>query len=321
MTDAQSYFDGLIAQGYTADDATNYTKQHFPNFGLETPPMAAAPVASAMVAPVAAAPMAAAPMAAAPMAAAPMAAAPMAAAPESSTSPLGWVAVGCIALTLIFSIMGQFGTTWLVDDLSIEDDGMSGELSTSLSEGYTLPDKVLSPSIDGGNVTMVEADWTKEMCKAMADPDNGTSCEGETMVSSFSDLHDLCSTSIKQAKDNGATDEMLKDSTESCDEIGAMASAGSSGGMILWVGILAALAATVLIVFNMLGMEVIPVDTQKFGMITGIAAGVLIGVAVLVWYLLLPEGDSSAGMSLWVTIIGSVTGIAGGVLTKTHGNQ
>ena len=99
-----------------------------------------------------------------------------------------------------------------------------------------------------------------------------------------------------------------------------MASAGSFGGMILWVGILATLAATVLIVFNMLGMDVIPVDTQKFGAIAGIAAGVIIALAVFVWFLLLPEGDSSTGMSLWVTIIGSMTGIAGGVLTKTHGN-
>ena len=32
-----------------------------------------------------------------------------------------------------------------------------------------------------------------------------------------------------------------------------------------------------------------------------IAAGVIIALAVFVWFLLLPEGDSSTGMSLWVT--------------------
>jgi len=53
MTEAQAYFDGLVAQGYTAEQAADFTRQHFPEFGAAQAPVAVAPVAIA----VAAAPM------------------------------------------------------------------------------------------------------------------------------------------------------------------------------------------------------------------------------------------------------------------------
>ena len=64
MSDAQTYHDGLIGQGYSPDDAVTFTQQHYPDFGA-APAVAAAPMAAA---PVAAVPMAGAPMAGAPMA-------------------------------------------------------------------------------------------------------------------------------------------------------------------------------------------------------------------------------------------------------------
>ena len=42
MSDAQSYFEGLIAQGHDATSAAEYTKQHFPNF-VAAPAPAPAP--------------------------------------------------------------------------------------------------------------------------------------------------------------------------------------------------------------------------------------------------------------------------------------
>ena len=58
MSDAQSYFDGLVAQGYTPEQATSYTQQHYPGFAAATAPipqpMAAVPVVQAVPAMVAA---------------------------------------------------------------------------------------------------------------------------------------------------------------------------------------------------------------------------------------------------------------------------
>ena len=39
MTDGQTYYDGLIAQGYPAEQALGYTQQYYPGFA----PAAAAP--------------------------------------------------------------------------------------------------------------------------------------------------------------------------------------------------------------------------------------------------------------------------------------
>jgi len=412
MTGGQEYYDGLITQGYTPDQAQQYTVQHFPGFSPTAPPvlpisafevnqqevaqiaethgvnaealadtarhfdanqdfilqpsevettaqamtntvepLAPAPVAApAMAAPVAdpamAAPMAAPGMAApvaapmggapampgmpAPMAGAPampgmpapMAGAPAMPATTNDSGPVGWAAVACITLTLVFSIMGIFGNSWLISpDSTMENDGMTASTSTSLSDAYMDITKIGTPSIDENfNVTIVPTDFTAEMCTAMADPTNGSTCDGTTMILSFSKMHDACTKVIANAKAAGATDAQLTNSTNDCDDDGAMASSGSTGGLILWAGVVISLIATVLILFNMLGLGMIPVDTQKFGMIAGIVAGAIVGLAVLIWYMMLPDGgDASAGLNVWLCIMGAVTGIASGVLIKMFG--
>jgi len=47
MSEAQSYYDGLIAQGHAPEGATQYTQQHFPGFV----PAAVAPAPAAVPAP------------------------------------------------------------------------------------------------------------------------------------------------------------------------------------------------------------------------------------------------------------------------------
>ena len=39
MTGGQEYYDGLITQGYTPDQAQQYTTQHFPGFSVTAPPV------------------------------------------------------------------------------------------------------------------------------------------------------------------------------------------------------------------------------------------------------------------------------------------
>ena len=376
MSAAQSYYDGLITQGYTPDQAQTYTQKHFPDFQATAPQVApvdqfqvgqahvqqvsqqhgvdptqlvdtarhfdanqdgilqqselqaTAQQMTSTVAPAAPAPMAAAPMAAAPMAAAPMGgmpapgmAAPMAAAPMGGMpapgmaapmmagapmggmgmmpapaaaagggGPLGYVAVACIVLTLVFSTWGVLGGTWLVPEEEIDD----AEAYSTLTTMYV--------SIDMSEV-LSTFDLT---CQDMLDADEegvyeGATCDGNVITQSMV-WSDIC------------------DDTEDEDACDA-ASAGTAGSITLWIAVAAGLGATILIIFNVFGIGVLPVDTQKFGMIAGIAAGALAGIAVLVWYLMLPdEGDMNSGLNVWLTVTGAVTGIVAGVLTKTHGN-
>ena len=102
MDEAQTYHDGLVAQGHAPDQALQYTQQHYPDF---QPAAAAAPPAAA---PAAAVPMAAAPMAAAPMAAAPMAAAPV----GGMAAPMAMAATGDkskVVAGILGILLGSFG--------------------------------------------------------------------------------------------------------------------------------------------------------------------------------------------------------------------
>mgnify|MGYP000598200352 FL=1 len=107
------------------------------------------------------------------------------------------------------------------------------------------------------------------------------------------------------------------DDDDMCD----LAGAGLYGSITLGLAVAAGLGAAVLIIFNIFGIGALPVDTQKFGFIAGVAAGVLAGISVLVWYLMLPDGgEMNSGLNVWLTITGAVTGIAAGILTKLKGN-
>jgi hypothetical protein len=392
MSGAQEYYDGLLTQGYTPDQAKMYTQQHFPGFEPAAPQVApmdqfqvdqtqvqdvaqqhgvnptqlaetarhfdanqdgvlqqselqataqqmvstTAPVAPAAAAPPAAAPMAApmggmpAPGMAAPAAApmggmpapgmaapmggmpAPGMAAPMGGMPAPGMAapmggmmpmpaasgdggPLGYVAVACIVLTLVFSTWGVLGGTWLVPEEEVEGMEMHASLRSATStmsiEGVTGMDMTCQEFVDASEEAGVDVE------EEMGD----YSCDGDNIV-------------ITMSFSEGCEDT---DDEDACD----MASAGLWGTIILWVAVVAGLGATLLIIFNVFGIGALPVNTQQFGMIAGIAAGALAGIGVLMWYILLPsDGDMSAGLNVWLTIVGAVTGIAGGILTKTHGN-
>ena len=73
MSEAQTYYDGLIAQGHAPEGATQYTQQHFPGFV----PAAGAPAPAPAPAPAAAVPEMAAQVMGTPAVVAPMAAQPV----------------------------------------------------------------------------------------------------------------------------------------------------------------------------------------------------------------------------------------------------
>ena len=81
MSDAQAYYDGMIVQGYNAEQATATTQQYFPEFVAATATPTPAPAPAAEPTPVAApAPQ--------PAAAEPMMAAPAMAAPAAAMMPV-----------------------------------------------------------------------------------------------------------------------------------------------------------------------------------------------------------------------------------------
>ena len=107
----------------------------------------------------------------------------------------------------------------------------------------------------------------------------------------------------------------LRDLAESRDTCLETPAAGSTGGLILWFGSVGALLGTLMLSAGSVGSS-LPAQAEKHGKWAGMAAGALMLLAVLVWWLLLPDTDTdtSAGMGVWMTVLGGVLATVAGVL-------
>ena len=216
----------------------------------------------------------------------------------SGNSPLGYVAVACIVITLVMSTWGVLGGTWTVPD-DAGDDGVDGH--TDLLDAVLIIDMKDAFGYDGTCEELMDED---DFDKSDFEDDVGgeVSCTGDDMKV-IANLSEMCDES--------------DDDDDTCDA----ANAGLTATIILWVAVAVTLGATLLIVFNVFNIGALPVNTQKFGMIAGISAGALVAIGVVLWMIMMPElEDSAYGLNVWLTLVGAVTGIVAGILTKTHGN-
>ncbi len=332
MSAAQDYYNQVLGMGHSPEDALAYTRQHYPNFV----PGVAAPVAAPVMAPVSqqavpavqpvaqpavaaapaqAAPVAAAPAVAAPAAVAPSAYAPMAATPlpAGGTTPMMWGAVACIVFALLLSMAGQFSHSWIVNN---EEGG----------EGQTVG---LTTIRQDCSMTEPDADETKQeaidACKALTYVFFAENMETATdELEDVDDIDDAIVGDYEDYCDNVYTftaplmmgdQDALANLSEIRDTCLETPAAGSTGGMILWVGSLGALLGTLMLSAGSIGSS-LPAQAEKHGKWAGMAAGGLMLLAVLVWWLLLPDTDTdtSAGMGVWMTVLGGVLGLVAGVL-------
>ena len=331
MSAAQDYYNQVLGMGHTPENALAYTRQHYPDFI----PGVAAPVAAPVLAPVsqqavpavqpvaqpavAAAPVAAAPVAAAPAVGAPMGAqaayAPMAATPlpAGGTTPMMWAAVGCIVFALLLSMAGQFSHSWIVDN---ENEGGSFGLTTV---------RVDCSVAEGDSSLNVSKEAAVEQCKVSAYTFYAEDMEAASAENlTADDINDVIVGDIEDVCDNTYTfasafamgnETALRDLAESRDTCLETPAAGSTGGLILWLGSVGALLGTLMLSAGSIG-STLPAQAEKHGKWAGMAAGVLMLLAVLVWWLLLPDtdNDTSAGMGVWMTVLGGVLAIVAGVL-------
>ena len=331
MSAAQDYYNQVLGMGHTPENALAYTRQHYPDFI----PGVAAPVAAPVMTPasqqavpavqpvaqpaVAAAPVAAAPVAAAPAVGAPMGAqaayAPMAATPlpAGGTTPMMWAAVGCIVFALLLSMAGQFSHSWIVDN---ENEGGSFGLTTV---------RVDCSVAEGDSSLNVSKEAAVEQCKVSAYTFYAEDMEAASAENlTADDINDVIVGDIEDVCDNTYTfasafamgnETALRDLAESRDTCLETPAAGSTGGLILWLGSVGALLGTLMLSAGSIG-STLPAQAEKHGKWAGMAAGVLMLLAVLVWWLLLPDTDTdtSAGMGVWMTVLGGVLAIVAGVL-------
>ena len=327
MSAAQDYYDQVLGMGHSPENALAYTRQHYPDFvpGVAAPVVApvsqqAVPAVQPVAQPaIAAAPVAAAPMAAAPAVGAPVGAqaayAPMAATPlpAGGTTPMMWAAVGCIVFALMLSMAGQFSHSWIVDN---ENEGSSFGLTTvrvdcSMAEGDSSVGVSKEVAVDQCKVTAYT--FYAEDMEAAAAENNSADDIDDVIVG---DIEDVCENTYKVAAAFATGNEtLMADLAESRDTCLETPAAGSTGGLVLWLGSVGALLGTLMLSAGSIGRS-LPAEAEKHGKWAGMAAGVLMLLAVLVWWLLLPDTDTdtSAGMGVWMTVLGGVLAIVASML-------
>ena len=332
MSAAQDYYNQVLGMGHSPENALAYTRQHYPDFvpGVAEAVAAPAPTPAAQTAipavqPVAApavaatpAPAMAAPTAAVapPMAAAPNAYAPMAVPVPAAggITPMMWAAVGCIVVALLLSIVGQFSHSWIVDN---DNEGSSFGLTTVRQDC-----SVEEADAELGLSKQEAVDMCKVMAYSLYAEDMEAAAAENRAADDIDDVivgntEDVCENSYKMVAPFFEGDEEglkeLADGRETCLETPA---AGSTGGIILWVGTLGALLGAVMLGAGMMGQN-LPANAEQHAKWAGIAAGALMLLAVIVWWVLLPETDTdtSAGMGVWMTVLGGLLAIGAGVIT------
>ena len=288
MTDGKSYYDGLIQQGYPADQALTYTQQYYPGFTA----MAAAPMPMPMPTPQPIQQMAQ------PM----MNIAPMAVAPIGEPKPImTWAAVGCIVIALLLTIMGQFGNSWQV---SSEDDLISLGLRNIVLDCSEQQD-------EDSCISMTYILLAEDMEKAAEEtPPSDPVLKGD--IENFCENNYAFALEAADDTDNNTLRTEAGDFREMClDNDGA----GGISSMILWIGIIGSLAATVMLVMSMLG-QTLPGGVENYGRISSFVSGGLILFAAILWMIMKNNLDDTlgTGMAFYLTLFAGFFAVGAGVL-------
>ena len=176
----------------------------------------------------------------------------------------GMIMAGMMALSLILGAMAIFSNAWLEE----EEDGTTSSVGLSNME--------LSADMGG------DCEMMAEMMDTMIDGAE-SSCDGNEITTVVA-ISDYCA--MMEGTD-----------AEDCDKT---ASAGTMGSIGMWGGVVFALLATLMMVLPMAGvdaMDAIPEMGQK---VISWGAGGLMLLGLVVWYFMLPDGDSSMAMGLWM---------------------
>ncbi|MEL0100287.1 MAG: hypothetical protein VW862_01130, partial [Euryarchaeota archaeon] len=128
---------------------------------------------------------------------------------------------------------------------------------------------------------------------------NVEACVGgncETTSESYSQMYTNCSKALDLATNNNTPDDLLE---ETCGSIKDMHNAGYVTTILLGISAVVLLFAIVLQVKSMIGSE-----SRMPNLMSGLG-GILVGLSLLVWYLMLPESDSNPelGQGVWMNFI------------------
>ena len=319
MTGGQTYYDGLIAQGYPADQALGYTQQYYPGFT----PAAAAQESMPLPAPIPSQPLKQPQATPQPQVMLqPMAqaipvqqqivypalggVAPVAVAPIAQKKPiLTWVAIGCITIAVLLALVGQFGNSWQVqNDESIENG--AGQVSLGLS----------NMKVDCTGVAQEQSCIQLAYVLLADDMDNAASESPPSDSIVKGPVENYCentySLTISLAGDNQELRNQAGDDRENCLSNDA---AGGVTGITVWIAMLGLLSSAVMLTVSSIGKE-LPASAQRYGRTSSFIGGGLAILGAVIWLLMKYDfdGNFDNGSSFYFILFAGILAIVAGIL-------
>ncbi|MBK71408.1 MAG: hypothetical protein CMB43_03165 [Euryarchaeota archaeon] len=319
MTGGQTYYDGLIAQGYPADQALGYTQQYYPGFT----PAAAAQESMPLPAPIPSQPLIQPQATPQPQVMLqPMAqaipvqqqivypalggVASVAVAPIAQKKPiLTWVAIGCITIAVLLALVGQFGNSWQVqNDESIENG--AGQVSLGLS----------NMKVDCTGVAQEQSCIQLAYVLLADDMDNAASESPPSDSIVKGPVENYCentySLTISLAGDNQELRNQAGDDRENCLSNDA---AGGVTGITVWIAMLGLLSSAVMLTVSSIGKE-LPASAQRYGRTSSFIGGGLAILGAVIWLLMKYDfdGNFDNGSSFYFILFAGILAIVAGIL-------
>jgi drug/metabolite transporter (DMT)-like permease len=96
-----------------------------------------------------------------------------------------------------------------------------------------------------------------------------------------------------------------------------MNGAGNTGGLVVWLGAIGALAGTLMLVMNQIG-KALPSNAERYGKLTSWVSGGLIILGAVIWMIMKPTDsgldDYNSGFSFYLAIFAGILAIIAGIL-------
>jgi hypothetical protein len=202
----------------------------------------------------------------------------------------GMVMAGMMALCLVLGLWATLGDAWLEAD----EDEMEDDMTSTSGLNNVV---VTMSDLDG------ECDAALEFWEDMDDSDSEYECEDDdtlVVTMSISEMCDDATSDLDDAKDAGLEGDALDDAQEEVDDVCDAASAGTMGTIGMWVGVVCALVAALVLILPMAGVDAMDAMPDVAKMIVSWGAGGFMLLGMLMWYFMLPDGDSSMAIHLWM---------------------
>lgn len=217
---------------------------------------------------------------------------------RNTTSGVIWLAIVLIAVSIATSTMGLFMDSWRTAESDEKGDRGWGLTSVTY------------------DCTGVAADDDQDWCKSvMIIMDLGFDDAMEKYGDDEDEIPLEGSIATSEMCEN--LDELSAEDSDDVENCIDTRTAGNFGNTMLWIGFSGAIISLILCLITTYSRDS---ESRIGGGVMAIIAGLLMGVAVLTWVLMLPdgiggqEGDWDAGVNFYLTLVGAFLSLVAGII-------